>query len=429
MASLLRGYPKAGSVALSAHRRGKEIMTEHHVDLMRIWTQSDPDSERKMSTVLLDSLDAVVQADGDLLSRIRVNRPVASPVVRWMEEWGYPSSITARITGDKITFTGNLFGKTANPESIRKVVREGTILERARDGCQVKVSSANGLSATVTAYGSTVLADDSEPVQWDIISEVWSDFRDASEPRSLDRAFRETGTQIFAETFEIPKTRKNTKYQLVTCEVEHQILALLTKLRRHLAYAVLRSRPFHDGSRFIWGNKTDEPTMCGLCTWPVVTQQELPNPRVYAHKSGQSISKHDLDDLVRNLWLDEHADYNEENWVIACHPATHQFIHDFDISHRRTEKNDKGIGFHVDEFHSKVGKSFPILSERYMRKGVLILANLDAFTYGYYAHDALERLEIPTQGRYQRWLISFQTYGVVARNPRANIGMIYGIPD
>jgi hypothetical protein len=24
--------------------------------------------------------------------------------------------------------------------------------------------------------------------------------------------------------------------------------------------------------------------------------------------------------------------------------------------------------------------------------------------------------------------MSFQTYGVVARNPRANIGMIYGLP-
>jgi len=54
--------------------------------------------------------------------------------------------------------------------------------------------------------------------------------------------------------------------------------------------------------------------------------------------------------------------------------------------------------------------------------------NFDAFKYGYYANDFLERREIPTQGRYQRWLISFQTYSVVARNPRGNIGMIYGLP-
>jgi len=60
---------------------------------------------------------------------------------------------------------------------------------------------------------------------------------------------------------------------------------------------------------------------------------------------------------------------------------------------------------------------------------VLIAINFDAFTYGYFANDSLERMEIPTQGRYQRWLITFQTYGVVARNPRANVGMIYGLPS
>jgi hypothetical protein len=55
------------------------------------------------------------------------------------------------------------------------------------------------------------------------------------------------------------------------------------------------------------------------------------------------------------------------------------------------------------------------------------MVNFDAATYGYYANDRMDRKEVSTQGRYQRWLISFQTYGVVVRNPRANIGMIYGL--
>ncbi len=91
------------------------------------------------------------------------------------------------------------------------------------------------------------------------------------------------------------------------------------------------------------------------------------------------------------------------------------------------KKGDTRIGLVVDEFHSKVGKTFPILSERYMRPGTLVVVNLNALTYGYYAEDCPKRYEIPTQGRYQRWLITFQTYGVVARNPRANIGMIYNL--
>jgi hypothetical protein len=59
----------------------------------------------------------------------------------------------------------------------------------------------------------------------------------------------------------------------------------------------------------------------------------------------------------------------------------------------------------------------------------LTVVNFDAFKYGYYANDSLERRELPTEGRYQRWLISFQCYGLVVRNPRANIGMIYGLPQ
>lgn len=388
-------------------------------DFMKIWTQGDQESEFKMKTVLLDGLDSVVQAQSDVLSRIGADRPIADPVVRWMEEWGYPSTLTAQLIRNTMAFTGHLFGKAVNDQSVRKVIREGTILERPDDGCQIKASFVDGITASVDAYGNSLLADSPEPTKWDIISEAWSDFRDASEPRSLERNLREVGTQIFAETFEIPKTRKNTRYQIVRYEVEHQIIALINKLRRHLAYAVLRSRPFHDGSQFVCGNKTEEPTMCGLCTWPIITQSELANPNTYVNKNGQLLSKADLDNLVRQLWLDEHADYSKGDWWIVCHPSTHQYIQDFDISYRRTEKRDKSIGFHVDEFHSKIGKTFPILSERFMRPGVLIVVNFDAFKYGYYANDSLERREIPTQGRYQRWLISFQTYGVVARESQS----------
>jgi len=402
-------------------------MAENTVDLMKIWTQHDQLSERTMKGMLLYGLDTVVREDSDVLSKIKVGGPATSPVVRWMEEWGYPSQVTAQLSGNTLHFTGSLFGKPVTPESLGKVIRDGTILERTRDGCQARVTSTDGLSASVVAYGNTYFTDDAEPIGWDIIAEVWSDFRDADRPRALDRVFREVGTQIFAETFEIPKTRKNTKYAAIRYETEHQIAALLAKLRKQLAYSVLRSRPCHDESRFIWGNETEEPTMCGLCTWPAITQGEFSNPAVYVNKNGQLLTKADLDNLVRQLWLDEHADYSRGDWWIVCHPSTHQFIHDFDLCHRRVWKEEEGVGFRVHEFHSKIGKTFPILSERFMRSGVLLVVNFDAFSYGYFANDLLERKEIPTQGRYQRWLVSFQTYGLVARNPRANIGMIYGL--
>ena len=123
----------------------------------------------------------------------------------------------------------------------------------------------------------------------------------------------------------------------------------------------------------------------------MVTQQELPNPEVFVKKAGQALSKADMDNLVLRLWLDEHANYRKRAWWIVCHPSTHRFIHDFDISSRRIERKDKGIGFHVDEFHAKVGKTFPILSERFMGLGVPIMVNFGASSYGYYANASLER--------------------------------------
>ncbi len=397
-------------------------------DLMKLWTQSDVNSERLIQRFLLSGLDKVVQGQSDVLSKIKVGTSVSTPVVRWLEEWAYPSQITARLIGDSLTFSGYLFGKAIDSETVRKVIRTGTILERPTDGVQVKVNSADGLTASVVGYGNTTLSDDAQARGWDIISEVWSDYRDATDPRSLDRIFREVGTQIHAETFEIPKTRKNTKYEIVENEVEHQISALLEKLRRQLAYAMLRSRPYHDGTDYVYGNKTEEPTMCGICTWPTIVQAELPNTNVYVNRGGVALDKTALDALARNLWLDELADYNQGSWHIICHPLTTQHIHDFDISYRSIERDDTGIGFHVDHFDAKIGKTFPLISDRYMRPDVLLLANLDAMNYGYFNQDKLDRKEIPTQGRYQRWLISFQTYGVVVRNPRSNIGMIYGLP-
>ncbi len=403
-------------------------MAGNVIDFMKLWTQDDAESERKLKKFLLMGLDKVVQGQSDVLSKIPVGPSVASPFVRWMEEWGYPSQVVGQLVDSTLTFSGKLFGQVMTGNSLKQIIRVGTILERPDGGTQVKVTAVDEMSATVEPYGGTVLNDDEEPIQWDIIAEVWSDYRDADEPRALDRVFREVGSQIHAETFEIPKTRKNTAYEIVSNETEHQISALLDKLRRQLAYAALRSRPYHDGTGFVFGNKTPEPTMCGICSWPVITQQEMPNPLVYVNKSGVQITKDDLDNLIRNMWLTEHADYGKGDWWIVCHPLTHQHIHDFDIAYRIIEKSDREVGFHVDTFDSKIGKSFPILSDRYMRPDTLMVLNFSATQYGYFANDRMDRKELPTQGRYQRWLISFQTYGVVVRNPRANIGMIYGLP-
>ncbi|MEW6350880.1 MAG: DUF4272 domain-containing protein [Thermodesulfobacteriota bacterium] len=104
-----------------------------HADFMRLWTQSDSQMERIMGMSLLDSLDTAVQAKSNVLSRLSRGRPASGPVVRWLEEWAYPAAVTARLNGDSMVFSGHLFGRVADANSIRMAVREGTILERFPD--------------------------------------------------------------------------------------------------------------------------------------------------------------------------------------------------------------------------------------------------------------------------------------------------------
>jgi hypothetical protein len=73
-------------------------------DFMKLWTQGDQASERLLQKFLLLGLDKVVQGQSDVLSKMTVGKPVSSPVVRWLEEWGYPSQVTAQLSGTSLTF-------------------------------------------------------------------------------------------------------------------------------------------------------------------------------------------------------------------------------------------------------------------------------------------------------------------------------------
>ena len=64
-------------------------------DFMKLWTQSDQASERRLQKFLLVGLDKVVQGQSDVLSKIPIGTAATGPVVRWMEEWGYPSQVTS----------------------------------------------------------------------------------------------------------------------------------------------------------------------------------------------------------------------------------------------------------------------------------------------------------------------------------------------
>ena len=310
------------------------------IDFMKMWTMSGQDAERKMQKFLLTGLDRISQSGSDVLTKVKVGPSISNPIVRWYEEVDYPTAISVNWTGtgtDGATAAGGtLFGAAITYENFRKVIRVGTILERESDGNQIKVSAVHASNCTFTAavYGAASSTGyDFGLVTYQIISEVWSDFKDADATRALGRDARKVGTQIHAETFEIPWTRQNTKFELVADETQHQITALLEKLRRQVAYAVLRSKPYYSAG-FVYGDAIEESTMCGISSWPVITQGENANALVYVNAATAEISKNYLDDLVRNMWLTENSNFDLGDWWIVCHPNVNQFIHDLDISFR-----------------------------------------------------------------------------------------------
>ncbi len=400
-------------------------------DFMKLWTQSDATSKLLLQKLLLKTLDRSVQADSGILPLFTKGQSIDNPVVTWLEEKGYPTAITGQLATTTITISGTLFGATVTADAIYQVIRVGTILERESDGVQARVSSITGVSdgapftITVAAWGNSSLSDDTGPVTWRIISELWTDFKDADSTRSLNRVPRQVGTQIHAETFEIPKTRENTAYEIVTNETEHQIVELINKMKRSLTYALLRIRPYYN-SGYKYGDAAEETAMCSLAAWPIITQAEAANPLVYVNLANAELTKTHIDTLARNMFLTEHADFNSGDWWIICHPLIHEYMADYDISFRRTDKKTDHVGFAVNYIDTKIGKTFPIKADQYMRPDMVQIVNFAEMSYGYYKADQLDRKELATQGRYRRWLISYQTYGVVARRPRQNIGTIYG---
>ena len=92
-------------------------MAGNVADFMKLWTQSDQASERLLQKFLRNGLDKVVQAQSDVLAKIKIGEPATGPVVRWLEEWGYPSQVTAQLNGSTLTFSGHLFGQPITSES------------------------------------------------------------------------------------------------------------------------------------------------------------------------------------------------------------------------------------------------------------------------------------------------------------------------
>lgn len=406
---------------------------------LKLWTQSDATSEKLLKKNMLTGLDVIGEKTSDLRSMFQTGRPVRRLTIDWMEEWTYPTAISATLATTNLTISGNLFNAAVTADSITQVIRApqsgigGTILQRDSDGVTARVTSVAGIDdgapfvAVVEAYGGTVLSDDTGATTWRVIGEGWSDYSVAGPARTLTRTPYTIGSQTYAETFEIPRLRQLTDYENVPDEAAHNIAALIEKLRRQQNYGALRMLAKDSGGNPQWGNAVQDPTMRGLADWPRVLYATDANASLYVDNNGAELTKPVLDTLIRSMWLEGYCDFQVGDWWILCGPVVHGQIQDWDLEFRQTNADDKRVGFRVDVFRSKIGKDFKVKPLLEMRPGQLVVVNMKKAFIHPFAGDEMYRKEIPTEGRWSRWLISFTELGVVLRDSRASIGEIHNI--
>jgi len=403
------------------------------IDLLKLWTQNTADAERKLAKIIEKGIDKITEKESSLFKRFKKGPDLRIPVKRWMEQRNYELSITGTLATATITFSGSLLGAAITAGSMQQHVKPGLILERP-DGLQVKVSAVNytALTATVAAHGNSgSLSDDLTAQSYDIIGDSISDANEDFVARSVDRAWRSCGTEIWKENLKMPWTKKNTAMEAVTDEMQYQMTELIENLQKKISVACLRMRPNYSGGNWVYGLNVEDPTMCGLMGWIYVTQGEVANTDIWKDMTTPGAVTPDvLNKLIYDFEIQEKADYNKGDWVIACSPVQHQFISDFYQDQRWFEFSDGTVGKPAAEtFRSAIGKKFPIVSDQRLRKDVLLVVDASDVEYGYYAGDHVRVVDI-AQGndRQDKKMITCQTWGVKLRKPRQSVCGMYKLP-
>jgi hypothetical protein len=124
-----------------------------------------------------------------------------------------------------------------------------------------------------------------------------------------------------------------------------------------------------------------------------------PNPNVLVNKEGEALTEDDLESLATCMWQDEYANYDEGDWWLVCHPGVHSVLEG------------------MSTLETKIGKTFGILSDSLMQRDAVLLINFEHM--GYIVGD-----EVTVESG----AASVHVFGVLAKDPRPNIGMLFGLP-
>lgn len=410
---------------------------------LQTWNQNSADARFKQQKFIEKGFDKIVERKSPLFARLKKGANKRNPEVTWYEELGFERKLTGNLSYNvdhyEIVFSGYAWNAALTAAVLAQHIQTdtssgatmgGTVVMRDSDGAQFRVTALSSLTATVVEWGNTSsgsITVDSAATTYTIIGYVSSDYDTVYEPKTLDRTARKCGTQIFKDYIEIPWTRSEMSMELIKDELMHQLQAVIERCHKDIAMSLINIFPYYS-SGYKYGLETQTSAVTGIISWPTIVQAEYANTNVYVNKSEVAIDTDDLNDLVYYNWLDEKADYNSGKWILACHPVTHQYISDEFLDHREFGMKETEIGYQVEHFRSKIGKTFPILADEYVPADKLLLLNTSALEWGWYGKQKIRVSQLAeTKENATVKKVTGQFWGVKARKPR-QIGMIYGLP-
>lgn len=408
----------------------------------QLWSSSSWQDEQVLAKLMLAKVDKYRLQKDDFYSKLKVLSDIDHVKPRWMDQEGYIDKLTGTFssTGTTFTVTGDVFGQSITRALLLRVAREHTILAYSEGGndYRLEVTAVHGSNPVLTTAlygGATAIAGldslgptgNGQNITVKVIGEPYTDAQDADNPRWVDRKTRYTTTQIFSETYQILKTRKMQRMEGGINEVENQIDELLYKLRSQKASAVINMYPKIVSSAAASMTETERPTLCGL-EWHLKmihgTTGERPNDEIWKSAAGARIDASHFDALAKAMGRNG-TDFGMGNWQIWVHPDQREYMHDFDISYREKLEDSTTAGFYIDKIRLKNGKVVEIHDDWYMPEDKAFLIDMSSFGLGNLKGDAINRDVLPASGRYFKWQISEQVYGLVNRNALTNGGGIY----
>jgi hypothetical protein len=407
-----------------------------------LWLSSSWQDEQVLAKLMLAKVDKNRAQKPDFLGRLKTLPAVDHVKPRWLEQEGYVHKLTGTFSSSGTTFTvtGDLFGQSITRALLLRVARPNSILAYTEAGLDYRllVSAVHGSNPVLTCElygGATAIAglDSLGPssngtgIEVRVIGEPYTDAEDATNPRMVDRKTRYTTTQIFSDTLQMLKTRAKQRMEGNINELETQVDELLWKLRIEKAYSVIQMYPKIVSSAAASMIETERPTLCGL-EWSIQnihgTAGERPNASIWKSAAGARLDAALIDGVAKAMGANG-TDFDNGDWLIWVHPNQREWMHDFGLSYREVGETSTTAGFYVDRIRLKNGKVMEIADDWYMPEDKLFILNMNDWGIGNIADDSVSREELPHGGRYRKWQISEQVYGLVNRNALINGGGLF----